>query len=201
MTETMTRSERRSVEILDRVRAVFAEQGFDGASMQALAAAAGMSAGNFYRYFPSKDAIIEALVRRDLREVEAEFSRITADPDPRRALYAALRRHLEDADPDEGPCWAEIEAAAGRRPEVAAKLRMMERGIEEKLSLVFAASCGLDAREAASLFAPHAHIIFTLIRGLMKESGTAPLSPDVLDLCIGTIDHLFERAARRGGAA
>ena len=35
--------------------------------------AAGMSAGNFYRYFPSKAAIVEALVARDLAEVEEAF--------------------------------------------------------------------------------------------------------------------------------
>ena len=58
----------RGSDILERIKAVFAEKGFDGASMQDLARSAGMSAGNFYRYFPSKDAIIAAMVERDLAD-------------------------------------------------------------------------------------------------------------------------------------
>ena len=55
---------RRSADLLSRVKGVFAAKGFDGASMQDLARAAGISAGNFYRYFPSKNAIIEAMTIR-----------------------------------------------------------------------------------------------------------------------------------------
>ncbi len=38
--------------ILAQARAAFVEKGFDGASMQDLARAAGMSAGNFYSLLP-----------------------------------------------------------------------------------------------------------------------------------------------------
>ena len=79
----------RSVEILDRVRHAFAEKGFDGASMQDLARAAGMSVGNFYRYFPSKAAIVEGLIHRDLSEIEAVFASVMGSPDPLGALRAA----------------------------------------------------------------------------------------------------------------
>lgn len=40
---------------------VFAERGFTGATMQEIAREAGLSAGAIYRYFPSKEALIEAL--------------------------------------------------------------------------------------------------------------------------------------------
>ena len=53
-------ADQRSVEILEGVRRAFSEKGFDGASMQDLARACGMSVGNFYRYFPSKAAIVAA---------------------------------------------------------------------------------------------------------------------------------------------
>ena len=75
--------------ILAQARAAFVEKGFNGASMQDLARAAGMSAGNFYRYFPSKAAIVEALIARDLAEVEAHFQAVVASPDPLLALTAA----------------------------------------------------------------------------------------------------------------
>lgn len=66
----------RSADILNRIRSAFAEKGFDGASMQDLARAAGMSVGNFYRYFPSKDAIIAAMAAYDMAEMEADFAAV-----------------------------------------------------------------------------------------------------------------------------
>ena len=92
MTETATETEvnARTGEILDRIKGIFAQKGFDGASMQDLARAAGMSAGNFYRYFPSKNAIIGALVQRDLDRMAEDFARILAAPDPRAAVQQAV---------------------------------------------------------------------------------------------------------------
>ena len=52
----------REAEILAAIRRAFAAKGFDGASMQYLAREAGMSVGNFYRYFPSKAAMVEAMI-------------------------------------------------------------------------------------------------------------------------------------------
>ena len=48
-TPTPPGTEQRIAEIIVSVRTAFAEKGFDGASMQDLARAAGMSVGNFYR--------------------------------------------------------------------------------------------------------------------------------------------------------
>ena len=42
-------------EILAAAQRCFARSGFHGASMQDICAEAGMSPGNLYRYFPSKD--------------------------------------------------------------------------------------------------------------------------------------------------
>ena len=40
-----------------------------------------MSVGNFYRYFPSKAAIVEAMVRLDLAEIQGEFAEIQTSDD------------------------------------------------------------------------------------------------------------------------
>ncbi|MBX3273761.1 MAG: TetR/AcrR family transcriptional regulator [Sandaracinaceae bacterium] len=50
--------------ILDAALGVFAERGFHGASMPALAEAAGVGAGTPYRHFESKEALVNALYRR-----------------------------------------------------------------------------------------------------------------------------------------
>ena len=89
-------SDDRTALILESVKRAFAEKGFDGASMQDLARAAGMSAGNFYRYFPSKDAIVSAMIMRDLAEVKADFACLLASPDPAEALFAAFDTVFRD---------------------------------------------------------------------------------------------------------
>ena len=74
--------DQRVTDILSAARSAFAEKGFDGASMQDLARAAGMSVGNFYRYFPSKAAIVEALIAADLADMQRDFSAVITSADP-----------------------------------------------------------------------------------------------------------------------
>ena len=53
--------------ILDAAQRCFAESGFHGATMATIAETAGISAGLAYRYFPSKDAIVLAIIDRQLK--------------------------------------------------------------------------------------------------------------------------------------
>jgi AcrR family transcriptional regulator len=61
----------KSLQILDGARQVFLADGFDGASMNDIARAAGVSKGTLYVYFPSKNELFEALIRYD-RAQQAE---------------------------------------------------------------------------------------------------------------------------------
>jgi AcrR family transcriptional regulator len=141
---TTTALDDRPTEILDSARRAFIEKGFDGASMQDLARAAGMSVGNFYRYFPSKAAIVAALITRDLDEVEKDFREILGAPEPLALLRDKLAAHISgDAMNDDGPLWAEITAAAGRKPEIGEILARMETEIAKYLTSVFALVTGL----------------------------------------------------------
>jgi AcrR family transcriptional regulator len=53
--------------ILDAAQRCFAQSGFHGATMATIAETAGISAGLAYRYFPSKDAIVLAIIDRQLK--------------------------------------------------------------------------------------------------------------------------------------
>ncbi|MBI3567699.1 MAG: TetR/AcrR family transcriptional regulator [Gemmatimonadetes bacterium] len=59
-----SRGQRRVQEILDAAEAVIAEVGIDAATTNAIAERAGSSVGSLYHFFPSKDAIVQALARR-----------------------------------------------------------------------------------------------------------------------------------------
>ncbi len=51
--------------ILEAARTCFVQSGFRGASMHDICREAGMSPGALYRYFPSKEALIEAIAEKD----------------------------------------------------------------------------------------------------------------------------------------
>ncbi len=61
--------------ILDAALGVFAERGFHGASMPALAEAAGVGSGTPYRHFESKEALVNALYRRTKESLMAALLR------------------------------------------------------------------------------------------------------------------------------
>lgn len=50
-------------EILAAARAQFLERGYDGASIDPITAAAGVSKPTVYAHFPTKEALLEAVVR------------------------------------------------------------------------------------------------------------------------------------------
>ncbi|WP_237153632.1 TetR/AcrR family transcriptional regulator [Oryzibacter oryziterrae] len=65
--EELSSQDRRRAGILEAARACFSLRGFHNASMQQICAAAKMSPGALYRYFPSKESIIEAIVDEEAR--------------------------------------------------------------------------------------------------------------------------------------
>ncbi|MCX7888400.1 MAG: TetR/AcrR family transcriptional regulator [Rhodobacteraceae bacterium] len=191
----------RAQEILSRIKGVFSQKGFDGASMQALARAAGMSAGNFYRYFPSKNAIIEAMVAFDLADIEREFAAVMSSPDPVAALRAGIASHMEAKDGEDGALWAEIEAAAARRPEIAAVSGRLQSQVGSHLVRVFARISGVPEAEAAVRFAPHAALFMILIKGTVigtcgQDGPAGPVpTPDLRALVMRMIDFLIDEIA------
>jgi len=68
-------------QILDGARRVFLAQGFDGASMNDIARAAGVSKGTIYFHFESKEVLFEALIRAEQRQ-QAEQCCVVDEHDP-----------------------------------------------------------------------------------------------------------------------
>jgi AcrR family transcriptional regulator len=192
--------DQRSAEILDRVRYAFAEKGFDGTSMQDLARAAGISVGNFYRYFPSKAAIVEALIARDLQEIEAEFGSVSASADPKAALRDAILRHM-NGDYCEGQMMAEISAAALRKPEVGAIVALMEARVTQYLTGIFAQITGLPQEDCATRFKAHAVLLIMLVKATTThpdpdETHRANLTGLILRTIDRTLDDIVAEASK-----
>ncbi|MGE2814988.1 TetR/AcrR family transcriptional regulator [Mycobacterium heidelbergense] len=76
--------------ILDTARAVFETYGVRRANIEDVAARAGVSRSTVYRRFPTKDDLLEQVVRREAELFFATLDRATAGCDPRQAVIEAF---------------------------------------------------------------------------------------------------------------
>jgi AcrR family transcriptional regulator len=110
----------RHIRILDAAERVFARAGFHAATMQDVASEAGMSPGNLYRYFASKDAIVAGLAERDRSHIAEDFASLCPS---RGALLDQLetlgRKHLVEDPRDKAIIALQIWAEAARNPAMA----------------------------------------------------------------------------------
>jgi TetR/AcrR family transcriptional regulator len=88
--------------ILDRSAELFAEHGYDRASMSKIAEACGVSKANLYHYYKDKEELLFDVIRfhlEELLEVVEAADRPDLEPDARlRDLVAALLEAYRDAD-------------------------------------------------------------------------------------------------------
>ncbi len=166
---TIDFSNQKVLEILEAVKSVFATKGFDGASMQDLAQAARMSVGNFYRYFPSKNAIIQAMVQMDMDCMEAEFAEIETASDPRAVFLAKLTDRIENLSAEEAALWTEMQAASFRVPEIAELKRKMEATIRGKIVKALVRIDGGTSQADLARYDQHAHLIMLMVHGFAQR--------------------------------
>jgi AcrR family transcriptional regulator len=130
---TQLQSDRR-IEILDAAERCFARAGFHQASMQEICAEAGMSPGNLYRYFPSKEALIAGISERNRADAVASFAMVDQAPAFFDGLAELARHHLVDrSDAEVGLC-AEIMSESRRNPEIARLYQDIERDIKDRIA-------------------------------------------------------------------
>ena len=179
MSETVTRipteeptSERRT-QILDAAERRFSRAGFHRTTMQDVAAEAGMSPGNLYRYFPSKDALVAGLCERDRVGLAKEFQELHGSADFLAAFRELGRRHFDDAQRDKARLCLEIWAEASRNPAIAALQTEFDKSMTGYFVAAFDAAKeqgaihpSVDTRAAASL-------IMKLGDGLFVRRATA----------------------------
>ncbi len=160
--------------ILDAAERAFAEHGFHAATMQHVAEAAGMSAGNLYRTFPSKEAIVEGLCERDQQERVENFGRLAEVEDIFAAVAAGIREHIGFRSRQKVTLIVEIWAEAARNPAVAAITRAIDADVLGKLERLVALA--KERGEAAPTVDPGAVALFffTYVGGLMKRLALEP---------------------------
>lgn len=188
--------------ILEAAEHAFVRHGFHATTMQHVADEVGTSAGNLYRYFPSKEAIVEGLCELDqARRAEsfAAFGDLMArNGDLTEAMRKGLREHVFGKPAGKARLIVEIWAEAGRNPRVAEITRAIDAdvliGLERLMDVAKAAgaaSPALDSRFGARFF-------FTFVAGLFKRIAIeADFDPEAeTPMALGVLKALFTGALR-----
>jgi AcrR family transcriptional regulator len=85
-------------QILDAAARLLKHRGYETTTTRAIATAVGIKGGSIYHHFPSKDAIVGAVVNEGVRVVHdavvAALAELPADASPRRRLETAIQSHL-----------------------------------------------------------------------------------------------------------
>jgi len=80
--------------LLEAAKAAFAEVGPE-ASLDEIARRARVGIGTLYRHFPTRDAIVEAVYRREVQQLGELAEALKSEPDPVDALRRWLRSNVE----------------------------------------------------------------------------------------------------------
>ncbi|WP_147079530.1 TetR/AcrR family transcriptional regulator [Methylobacterium haplocladii] len=112
--------------ILDAAETCFIRNGFHRTTMLDLAKAAAMSAGNFYRYFSSKEAIVLGLAERDRERGAAMLGELQKSGDRRAAFLGVLTQYVSALTREAAVLRLDIWSEATRNPAIAAMTESSE---------------------------------------------------------------------------
>jgi AcrR family transcriptional regulator len=196
-TERRTADGERRQRILEAAERAFVRNGFHATTMQGVADEVGMSAGNLYRYFPSKDAIVEGLCELDQAELARAFGELMADNRHiMEAMRCGLRKHVLAKPPEKARLLVEIWAEAGRNPRVAAMSRAIDAEVRARLETLIdlAKAAGAASPELDSHFG--ARFFVTFVAGLFKRIALEEdFDPEAeTPMAIGVLKALFTGA-------
>ena len=189
--------------LLEIARAHVRKFGAARTTIVGIAADAGMTHANVYRYFPSKLALFEEITAAWLRPVETRLREAADGADPaydklERMLLSVHRAYREKLDSDPALFDLLIDALAKERPS-ARKHRTrvqseIQRAVEE--GIASGAFAMADRRRALSLIFDAAHrFIHPVALKLDRDTPSAPLATR-----FETVISLVLRALRTGRA-
>ena len=161
--------------ILAAARTCFARKGFHQTSTAAICAQAGMSPGNLFHYFPTKQAIIAAIVDQEGRETAAYFAGVQGNANAFAALLDFMDLVLTlAADGDVAGLALDIAAEATRDADIAARVArndaLLRAGVQSLLESAVAQGqidAALDPAQTASWLA-------ALIDGIFNRVAVDP---------------------------
>lgn len=186
--------------IVHAAMSCFARLGFHGASMQEICAEAGMSAGNLYRYFRSKEAIIAAIAEIERERNNRALALLEEHEDPVEGMKALARFFGQEmGDPMVAALCAETLAEAIRKPEIRAIFDTNIADAHETIARALRRGIASGHVDPAIDVDIAVRLLMAMGDGLTAHASMAVfMTPERID---ATISLLLEKFLRPGGAA
>ena len=184
----------RRFEILEAAQTCFARSGFHQTSMQEICTEAGMSPGNLYRYFRSKEEIIAGIAERDRADAAEQFAAV-GNGNFFDGLAALAQHHLVERSTEEVALCAEIMAESRRNPAVARIYQDMERDVRARfIALLRSAAERGEIRDID--FDGTVTVLFALADGLSWRRAVEPSfnAEAVMPIVLGMVRQLLNPA-------
>ncbi|MCP2258828.1 transcriptional regulator, TetR family [Streptoalloteichus tenebrarius] len=192
------RHEAKRRHILGAAAACFARKGFERSTVADICAAAGISSGSLFHYFPTKRAIFSAIFEQDGRDNRARLAAVADADDPWEAVLSVvddLARPLED--PAMAGLAIEVAAHASRDADFAALLARNDRELAEGLAELLRRAAAEGRTDGSVDPATAASWIVALVDALY---GRASANPDfVLADELSTLHLILRRFLRVTG--
>ena len=176
------RGQLRVAAIVDAGVSTFIEKGYDAATMTEIAARSNTAIGSLYRFFPTKEALAEAILARYRDHMEQALDEIAARAPQLSAvsLADALVDFMLDARAERAAAVALVDA----RSDAADKRMMLRRAVRERLAAILVAAAKTLPRREAERMAAVLLPLLKIASQFARENGeeAAPLVAEVREL-------------------
>jgi len=161
-------AQRNRDKILDAARAAFRERGAS-CSLDEIAKRAGVGAGTLYRHFPTRDDLIDAMMRNWAERIEADAQAVVdSDLPPREALTDWFGRFVENVGIYQGAAHKLMSAMDDPASPIYKKCQVLVGANAKVLDSVRdALRPGVESRE-----------VMRLVSGVASVAESTGLSPD-----------------------
>jgi AcrR family transcriptional regulator len=162
--------------LLDAARAVFLDRGYAGATVEAIADAAGFSKGVVYSQFAGKPDLFLALLERRIADRAAENARLVAQSDGPDALRTLMANSARDTRTEAG--WArlliEFRLVAARDPQLNARYAALHDATLDRLTEALGTALGRDGQRTGLPLRTLAQLVLAVGSGSVLEQAADP---------------------------
>lgn len=113
----------RRLQIIDAGLTAFAEYGYAGATTAVICRTAGIGSGTFFHYFPTKDALLVAILEHSTAETRDFFEQHADTADPHRVALDYVEHAVSDLTDPRAAGFITVVGGLTHRPEIARALR------------------------------------------------------------------------------
>mgnify|MGYP005990375061 CR=1 FL=1 len=169
---------KRKSQILAAARACFIEHGIHQTSMQQICSRGEISPGALYRYFPSKQSIIEAIAASEHQSNTDLIDFLAEAKDPVAALQEAVPDLLDHIlDPDFARLMVEISAEASRNTSISKTFDEVEAQFQTELEKIFNRAAKPFSLKRDQHIKAQIFIFLALLDGLVARAAHNDLPP------------------------